>query len=137
MQKYKEIAVKIDGSVSTKNRQKAIDSFQNNPNTRVFVGNIQAAGVGTTLTASSNIVHLELGWTSTEHDQAGARVHRVSQTRKVNEYYLIATNTIEEKIARILDNKRQIVDKITDGKDTGEESLLQELMKDYEEEAFV
>ena len=137
MEKYKGIAVKIDGSVSNKNRQKAIDLFQKDENIRVFVGNMQAAGVGITLTASSNVIHLELGWTSTEHDQAGARVHRVSQTRKVNEYYLIATDTIEEKIARIIDNKRQIVDKITDGKDTEQESLLQELMKDYEEEAFV
>ena len=132
MEEFKEIAVKIDGSVTGENRQKAVDEFQTNDKIRLFVGNVQAAGVGITLTAASNLVFIELGWSPMMHDQAEDRIHRIGQKNSVMIYYLLAANTIEEKIAKLLDSKRKVVDAILDGVETEQASLLSELMKIYE-----
>ena len=133
MTEFGDVAVKIDGSVSMKERQKAVDDFQNNPKVRLFVGNIQAAGVGITLTAASNVAFLELPWSPSDLSQAEDRCHRMGQKDAVNVYYLLAAGTIEEKIAKLLDNKRKVVDAILDGRSTEQESLLIEIMKEYTE----
>jgi SWI/SNF-related matrix-associated actin-dependent regulator of chromatin subfamily A-like protein 1 len=125
--------VKIDGSVSMADRQKAVDTFQNNPDCRLFVGNIQAAGVGITLTAASNLVFLEYAWSPSLMDQAAARIHRISQKFSVTIYNLLARGTIEEKIAKLLDKKRKTISTVMDGKDVEANSLLSELMKEYEQ----
>jgi len=132
MEKFGKVAVKIDGSVTGINRQKAVDGFQNNTRIRLFIGNIQAAGIGITLTASSNVAFLELPWTPGELDQAEDRCHRIGQRSSVNIHYLLAINTIEEKIAKLLDSKRRVLDAVLDGKETDVKSLLAELIKSYE-----
>ena len=100
-----EIAVKIDGSVSTKKRQEAVDKFQNDPSVKLFVGNVQSAGTGITLTKSSTVVMLELPFSPSLLNQAIDRVHRISQTNNVSVYFLLAENTVEMRISEILDNK--------------------------------
>jgi len=132
IEEFKDVTVKVDGSVTGTNRQKAVDEFQNNPNIRLFIGNIKAAGIGITLTASSNVAFIELPWTPGEVTQAEDRCHRIGQKNSVNIHYLLAANTIEEKIARMLDRKRKVLDSVLDGKETETESLLSELMKEYE-----
>jgi SWI/SNF-related matrix-associated actin-dependent regulator of chromatin subfamily A-like protein 1 len=131
MDAFKGISVKIDGSVSMVDRQKAVDAFQTDPKIKLFVGNIQAAGVGITLTAASSLVFIELGWSPSVMDQAAARIHRISQKFSVMIYYLLAVDTIEEKIAKLLDKKRKTVDAVMDGIETDQKSLLSELMKEY------
>jgi SWI/SNF-related matrix-associated actin-dependent regulator 1 of chromatin subfamily A len=131
MTEFKEIAVKIDGSVATNKRQILVDAFQNDEKIRLFVGNIKAAGEGITLTASSNVAILELPWSPKTIDQAGDRVHRIGQKDSVTIYYLLAQNTIEEKIAKLLDAKRKTVDAVVDGEDTSNENLLHALMNSY------
>jgi SWI/SNF-related matrix-associated actin-dependent regulator 1 of chromatin subfamily A len=128
---FPKIAVKLDGSVIGAKRQEAIDSFQNDLNTKLFIVNLKAGGIGITLTAASNMLVVELGWNPKQMDQMEDRIHRIGQTKGVNIYYAIAINTIEEKIAELLDAKRKIVDAITDGIETENESLLIELMKEY------
>jgi SWI/SNF-related matrix-associated actin-dependent regulator 1 of chromatin subfamily A len=132
MNEFKNIAVKIDGSVSMTDRQKSVEDFQKNDNIRLFIGNIKAAGVGITLTAASKVVFLELPWTPGELVQAEDRVHRIGQKESVTIYYLLASDTIEEKIARLLDSKKQVLDSVLDGKDSDQETLFKELMKMYE-----
>lgn len=131
---FGSIAVKIDGDVSQINRQKAVDDFQNNPDIRLFVGNIKAAGVGITLTASSNVAFLELPWTPGELSQAEDRCHRIGQKNSVNIHYLLAEGTIDEQIAHLLDRKRTVVNAVMDGILTEDWSALTELIKEYGED---
>lgn len=131
MERFSKVSVKVDGRVSMTNRQEAVDRFQNDPAVQLFIGNIDAAGVGITLTAASDVAFLELPWTPGKLEQASDRVHRIGQKDSVTVYYLLASNTIEEKIAQLIDNKRKVLDAILDGKDTEEESMLTELLKTY------
>lgn len=131
MGQFGDIAVKVDGSVSGIKRQEAVEKFQNDPNIRLFIGNIKAAGIGITLTAASTVAFLELPWTPGELVQAEDRCHRIGQKDSVNIYYLLAMGTIEEKIAKLIDEKRKVLDAVLDGKDTDSESLLTELLNQY------
>jgi len=131
MKAFPDISVKVDGSVSQMERQGAVDHFQNDPNIHLFVGNIKASGVGITLTASSNVAFVELPWTPGDLVQAIDRCHRIGQKDNVTVHYLLASGTIEEKIAQIIDEKRKIFDAVIDGKETEEKSLLTELIKTY------
>jgi len=131
MDQFGSIAVKIDGSVSMPERQKAVDAFQTNDKIKLFIGNIQAAGVGITLTASSNVAFIELPWTPGAVSQAEDRCHRIGQKDNVTVYYLLAADTIEEKIAHLLDSKKKVLNRVLDGIDTPDESLLSELINSY------
>ena len=132
MKAFPEVSVKVDGSVTGLGRQKAVDEFQSNPNMRLFIGNVKAAGVGITLTAASNVAFLELPWTPGEVSQAEDRTHRIGQKDSVTIHYLLAAGTIEEKVAKLIDKKRKVLDAVLDGKKTEGASLLFELMKEYE-----
>lgn len=126
---FKQWAVKVDGSITGAKRQDAVNEFQNNKKIKLFVGNLDAAGVGLTLTTASATCTLELSFVPTKHDQAEDRVHRIGQTAEcVNAYYLLAQGSIEEEIAFLLDEKRKIVSAVLDGTDVEEMSLLGELM---------
>ena len=132
MKEFKDIAVKVDGSVTRANRDKAVQAFQNDDNIRLFIGNINAAGVGLTLTAASSVAFIELPWSPALLDQAEDRCHRIGQKDTVNIYYLLGVDTIEERIVKMLDSKRKILDTVLDGKTTSPESLLSELIKSYD-----
>mgnify|MGYP001353069596 FL=1 len=132
MKEFKDIAVKVDGSVTGANRDKAVQAFQNDDNIRLFIGNINAAGVGLTLTAASSVAFIELPWSPALLDQAEDRCHRIGQKDTVNIYYLLGVDTIEERIVKMLDSKRKILDTVLDGKTTSPESLLSELIKSYD-----
>jgi len=113
---FPESAV-VDGSISGHRRQQEVDRFQTQPDCRVLLGQLRAAGIGLTLTASSTVLFLEIGWTPAEHDQAEDRVCRIGQTSsKINAYYAIATSTIEEKILNLLSEKRQTISRVLDGR---------------------
>lgn len=124
--------VRIDGSTALNKRQEVVDKFQIDPNCRLFLGNIKAAGVGLTLTAASDTLTLELGWTPGEHEQAEDRVHRIGQqSDSVMAYYMVAQDTIEQKIMELLDEKRKILSQVLDGEEVKQSSLLSELIKQY------
>ena len=130
--KFKKICVRVDGSTAQSQRQVCVDAFQSNDDIKLFLGNIKAAGVGLTLTAASDTLTLELGWTPGTHDQAEDRVHRIGQEAdSVNAYYLIAKDTIEEDIAELLDAKRDVLSNVMDGKSARQGELLTVLMERY------
>ena len=74
------------------------------------MGTIASGGEGITLTAASDIAFVEVGWKSTEIDQATDRCHRIGQKQSVTAYFFPAVNTIEDWIYKIIETKRDIVD---------------------------
>ena len=129
MNHFGDIAVKLDGSTPADQRQVVVDQFQENPKIKLFIGNVQAAGVGITLVAASNVCFLEFPWTPGAVEQAEDRCHRIGQDNKVNIYYLVANNTIEEDIAEIISKKQKVLTAILDGKEADQNSVLSELIK--------
>ena len=112
MEKFGDICVGLDSRTNQPQRDNAIEQFQNNPECKIFVGNIQAAGVGITLTAANHVVFTEIGWTPAEMDQATDRLHRIGQKNAVNVYYLIGSDTIDEHIYDTVIVKRKVFKKI-------------------------
>ena len=134
--KFKDVAVKFDGRTNQLDRQKVIDKFQKDEKTKLFIGQINAASVGITLTAAHSLAFVEFTYTPTDHLQAEDRIHRIGQDAEmVNIYYLIGFGTIEEKITKMLNIKNNVVSKVVDGKEDkeffGEEDILKELIKQY------
>jgi SWI/SNF-related matrix-associated actin-dependent regulator 1 of chromatin subfamily A len=99
--------VRLDGQTPQNRRQAAIDSFQSDLGTRVFLGQIQAAGTGITLTAAADLVFAEMSWTPSDNAQAAMRVHRVGQTRPVLIRYATLAGTVDEAVIRTLRRKTQ------------------------------
>lgn len=108
-------SVLVDGSVTGRDRQKAIDQFTNDKRCRLFFGNIQAAGVGWNGVAASAVAFVELTWDPASHIQAEDRIHRIGQKSAAMIYYLIARNTIESVMSAILQRKQRILDEVLDG----------------------
>jgi SWI/SNF-related matrix-associated actin-dependent regulator 1 of chromatin subfamily A len=124
-------SVSLTGNTKSKERQMVVDKFQNDPSTRLFIGNLQAAGVGLTLTSSSTVLFVELGWTPSEHTQGEDRIHRIGQRNAAACYYMIADNTIEEKLSEIIQNKQSILTATLDGGETKEDlTIFDELQKE-------
>lgn len=132
-QRFKEDAVLVNGSVNSSDRQKAFDAFTNQKKKRLFIGNIQAAGVGWNGQVASNVAFGEMGWTPGEHTQAEDRAHRIGQTRGVMCHYLVSAGTIEESLCKIIQEKQQTLTSILDGNNEVELDIMiklnQELLK--------
>jgi superfamily II DNA or RNA helicase len=109
--------VSIRGDQTPKARQAAIDSFANDPAVSVVVASLTAAGVGLNLQAASNVVLAELSWTSAEQTQAIDRVHRIGQELPVTAWRIIAAQTIDAKIAELIDSKAGLAARALDGSD--------------------
>ena len=105
-------SVYLDGTCSKAQRQYAVDQFQENEKISVFVGNIQAAGVGITLTAGEAVIFNDLSFVPAHHQQAEDRAYRYGQKNCVSVYYPIFDNTIEGVIYDMLINKKNIIDTV-------------------------
>jgi len=110
-------SVSIRGDQSAAARQRAIDSFDSDPNVSVVVASLSAAGVGLNLQAASNVVLAELSWTSAEQTQAIDRVHRIGQELPVTAWRIIAAHTIDARIAELIDSKAGLAARALDGSD--------------------
>ena len=120
--------LRVAGKDSSEVRQAAVDTFQNDPDARVIVLNMKAGGVGLTLTAASDVLFVEQGWTPAEHDQAEDRCHRIGQDEHVSAWYLLAEGTIDDDIYALIAKKRLVVDAVTDGDDEAQDSVLNDLV---------
>ena len=103
-----------------RDREEQVRRFQEDPECRVFVGQIQAAGVGLTLTAASTMVFYSLDYSMANFDQAKARIHRVSQTQKCHYIYLCCRGTVDHKVLRALREKVDLAKMIMDDVRVGE-----------------
>ena len=111
------LIVRIDGSTPTDDRMKAVDAIQTGT-ARVFLGQMIAAGVGLTLTASHHSLFSELDFLPMNHLQAEARNRRIGTEASFVHYnYLVMKDTIEEIIASTLFRRQKAVDQIIDGRE--------------------
>jgi hypothetical protein len=113
----------IRGGQTAKARKEAIDAFQNDPDTAVIVCSLSAAGVGINLQVSSNVVLAELSWTNAEQTQAIDRVHRIGQDQPVTAWRIIAAQTIDARIAELIDEKAGLAGRALDGSDEETSSI--------------
>lgn len=121
-------AVTIFGSDNMKERQANIDAFQNNPNVKVIICSIQAAGVGITLHASSRVIMVEQPWTPADAEQCEDRAHRNGQKNSVHCIYVIGKDTIDEHIYDIINKKRSMSQQITGSTTKIQTNVLDELI---------
>jgi hypothetical protein len=110
-------ATSIRGDQTRTARQAAIDGFVNDSDVKVIVCSLTAAGVGINLQVASNVVLAELSWTNAEQTQAIDRVHRIGQHEPVTAWRIIAAQTIDSKIAELIDSKAGLAARALDGAD--------------------
>lgn len=107
----------IRGDQTPTSRQKNIDAFVKDPDVAVAVCSLTAAGVGLNLQVASNIVLAELSWTNAEQTQAIDRSHRIGQSEPVTAWRIIAAQTIDSRIAELIDSKAGLAARALDGSD--------------------
>lgn len=109
---FKEKCVIYNGKMSLKEKDEAIKRFNNDPNIMVFIGNIIAAGVGITLTASRVIIFNNFSYVPGDNQQMQDRVHRIGQTRDVHIFYQFFKDTQYEKMWNTVLSKSLIINKV-------------------------
>jgi SNF2 family DNA or RNA helicase len=107
----------IRGDQTTRARNKNIDEFVKDPEVQIIVCSLLAAGVGINLQVSSNVVLAELSWTDAEQTQAIDRVHRIGQDQPVTAWRIIAAQTIDARVAELIDSKAGLAARALDGSD--------------------
>jgi hypothetical protein len=123
-------ALHLLGTDSLADRDAAIQAFQDPQGPTLIVGATRVAAQGITLTRASNVAFLELEWTPAIHDQAEDRCHRIGQRDAVTAWYLLAADTIDETMARLIQSKRAIVAAVTDGRVLHSDSLVQAVVRE-------
>jgi SWI/SNF-related matrix-associated actin-dependent regulator 1 of chromatin subfamily A len=104
----------VTGETNINKRDAEVVRFQNDPKCRLFIGSIQAAGVGITLTASSHVVFCELDWVPGNVSQAEDRCHRIGQTDSVLVQHLVFDDSIDARMAEIIVQKQALIDSALD-----------------------
>lgn len=94
----------------TKDRETPVYDFQNNPNVKVFIGNLQTAGTGITLTAASKCIFYSETYTWGDFEQSKARIYRIGQNNNCIYYHLLAIDTVDELIYKSNLNKTDLIE---------------------------
>lgn len=115
----------IDGSTNMKNRQKAIDSFQDGP-VKYFFGNLIAAGIAITLTAAKLVIFVEIDWVPGKVTQAEDRAHRIGQLDNVLVQHLVLRGSIEVNMVQAIVEKQIIIEQVLD---TKQQTILDEILR--------
>lgn len=115
----------LTGSTPKKKRLELVDTF-NKDTTPIFLISLKAGGTGLNLTGADVIIHYDPWWNVAAQNQATDRAHRIGQKNVVTIFKLIAKSTIEEKILKLQESKKDLADKII----SGESSNLQNMSKD-------
>ncbi len=102
--------VKLTGQ--TRQRGDVIRRFNNDPSCRVFLGSLKAGGTGVDLVGGSVVIHYDRWWNAAREQQATDRVHRIGQDRGVQVFKFITRETLEEKIAGIIEKKRNLMENV-------------------------
>lgn len=114
---YGDKCVIYNGKISAKDKDKNIEKFTNDPNIMVFIGNIQAAGVGITLLASHTLIFNNISFVPGDNLQMQDRIYRIGQTKDVDIYYQIFKDTQYEKMWNIVLRKSLVINQIVKKED--------------------
>ncbi len=109
--------VVLTGGMTVAERKKAVRRFQEDHNVHSFVLSVRAGGVGLNLTAATHVIHFDRWWNPAVENQATDRAFRIGQTRRVLVHKFITRGTIEEKIDRLIEEKRELANGVV--ADTG------------------
>lgn len=130
-------SVIIDGEVTGRARQHAVDSFNNLSSCRLCFANIVAGGVGWSCKARQT-AFVEMAWTPGAHSQAEDRCHGLNRGKAgmhSQAYYLVAHGTIEEKLCQLIQSKQKVLDAVLDGRsDASDFNLFDQLMDEIMKE---
>jgi len=107
----------LDGSLSAKARQAAVDRFQQDDAVPVFLISLKAGGTGLNLTGADVVVHYDPWWNPAAEAQATDRTHRIGQTKVVTSYRLICSGTVEEKVMALQEQKRALLADVFEASD--------------------
>lgn len=118
----------LDGSTPPKERKKQVDAFQAGKGD-LFLISLKAGGLGLNLTAADYVIHMDPWWNPAVEDQASDRAHRIGQLNPVTVYRLVTQNTIEEKIVKLHQDKRDLASSLLDGSDISGKISAEELLK--------
>jgi len=124
-------ALHLLGRDSVQAREATVRAFQEQADAPpLIVCATRVAAQGITLTRASNVAFLELEWTPAMHDQAEDRCHRIGQHDNVTAWYLLAADTIDETMARLIARKRGLVAAVTDGRRLDGDALVEEVVRE-------
>ena len=102
---------------STQDRGKQLERFEKDPMCEVFLGSLQAAGLGIDLTAASVVIHYDRWWNAARENQATDRVHRLGQMRGVQVFKLLTLGTLEERIDAMIEKKGELMEEVVSADD--------------------
>lgn len=124
-------AIVITGELKPEDRQKLVDVFQNNPSIHFAVCSTKAVSEGLTMTAAGSVINHDLMWTAAAHEQAEGRAYgRLNDAHAIDSYYMIAEDTIEEKILELINYKRALSEQLIDGtNDARDASVAMDLIR--------
>lgn len=108
------VVVSLAGDTPNAARQAVVDAFQNNPGVKIFLGQIQAAGTGITLTAASEVLFAESSWVPSENSQAAARIHRIGQKNACLVRFATLAGSLDERIQMVAARKAREVAELFD-----------------------
>lgn len=126
----------LDGSTKAQERIKLVNDFNSRNDVSVFLISLKAGGTGLNLTSADMVIHFDPWWNPAIEDQATDRAHRFGQKSNVEVIKLIAKGTIEEKILKLQEDKKEVIGEIMNG-DYKDGSLLGTLSEDEIKELFL
>ena len=111
-EEFKDICVYHNGKLNEKKKNDAVEKFQNDDNIKVFIGNLESASVGLTLTSASVIVFNSFSFVPATNKQAEDRIHRLNQTKPCTIYYQSFNGTYFDNMLEITYSKEEVIDKV-------------------------
>lgn len=102
----------LDGTTKAKVRMEMVEEFNNNEDIKVFVVSLKAGGTGLNLVGADMVIHLDPWWNSSAENQATDRAYRIGQTKNVHVIKLICKDTIEEKVVKLQNVKKELAESI-------------------------
>jgi len=125
---FGKLCVTHNGPMKERDKQNSVDSFQNNPNIKVFIGNIKSAGVGITLTEGTLVIFNSFDWVTGNNEQAEDRAFRIGQKKNVIVYYQLFEGTVSIRMWETLKRKKDIISVIMGETNKTEEEITEILM---------